>query len=97
MAQDTGSEIQDRGEEEESKMSEPTKRDVLKACHAVSVIDDKLGGSSDHEGDENGPTWYRWTLGKAQAELLYAQSVRLHKEAIVSLTHLRKLNSRRKP
>lgn len=40
-----------------------SKMDLEDYLTAVQVCDDRIGRYSDHEGDENGPTFYHWKKG----------------------------------
>lgn len=53
-----------------------TDKKALKLCDKVRECDDKLGFVSDHEGQEHGPTWARWSAGK--------EAFRKHAEAVIS-------------
>lgn len=73
----------------------PGKGEVLKACAKVQEIDDALGKRSDHEGDENGPTWYLWNLGPEKFEAVAREQVNNHNRARYTWEKLRSMNRRR--
>jgi hypothetical protein len=70
-------------------------RAVLKECAKIQEIDDALGKRSDHEGDENGPTWYLWNQDPRDFELIAQEQINNHHRAVYHWTKLRSMNRRR--
>lgn len=66
---------------------------VLKLCAQKRDNDDALGQCSDHEGDDEGPTFYIWqnVVGKEYEEHLLNQ-IALHQKNIKLLRKLIRLN-----
>jgi hypothetical protein len=77
-------------------MSEPTKEEVLAMCESIRKCDDSIGHASDHEGDENGPTWHMWRLGQKRFARHVAAMVEWHRRAAYRWEKAGKLNNRRK-
>lgn len=76
-------------------MSTPTHKEVMAACASVNAADDRLGSRSDHEGDENGPTYHAWQQGRAYFARYVESTIKMHERAIDALLAASRLNQRR--
>jgi len=74
---------------------EHERRDGLVIAEAIRKIDDKLGQFSDHEGNEDGPTYHLWQLGKRRFAARCDEAIELHQRAIRLWKDARLINAKR--
>lgn len=70
-------------------------RKALAHCEFVRYCDDRLGRYSDHEGDENGPTFHLWQKGDIDFEMHCLRAIEDHKKAITVWRKFLRLNAKR--
>lgn len=80
-----------RGPEMSTKIPEWNLEALLTA---VQVCDDRIGRYSDHEGNEEGPTFYHWKQGREAFQRHCDRAIGDHQEAIKVFRRFKRLASR---
>jgi hypothetical protein len=75
----------------------PIQKMAVRYFREVQANDDRLGQYSDHEGNEDGPSFFLWTQGYTTFKKHCERSIRDHEKAIETMKKLQKLNEARKP
>lgn len=73
----------------------PTEKELLKLCEEVRRCDDTLGKTSDHEGQQDGPTYRLWGAGRESFRNHAEAIISWHQHAITVWKRLLRLNDRR--
>lgn len=67
----------------------------LEVFKEVRAINDQLGRYSDHEGQEDGSTYYFWNHGQDAFDLQCSRAIEDHQTAIRVWRKLRRINQKR--